>query len=875
MARLKLVEIGTKKATRSRGNPRTPKGDLEVVPSEEGLVDDGDPNAASEGQAEALEGRLNDDEPTPTPGSFEALFEKLPKTYPEMKPEDFELKMPPIYELLADNKCNHEYQQLMIDRLLKWGLKSRVINTRLKQVLEARSEAERAVLEARSEAERAVARAAEEEAQRIAAEDEEALRALDDRTPPVGFEWMEDLDRSPKTGALIGNLKNATMILEKDPAWMGVLARNKFAERYVFRKPPPFATEDEFTAGMQLRDSDNTRILTWIQQQERYKGFSLSLNSMYSVVYRVGGDHSYDPWLDYLRQLTWDGLARVDNFLGAYLGCDDDDYHREVSKEFWLSHVARGLRPGCKVDTMMILQGGQGMEKSLLIESLCPDPNWFLDDLGPIESKDSKQQLSGRSLVEISEMASLSRSDEEARKKFLTTKVDRYRPPYGRVTEDIARHCVFVGTANPNQILRDPTGNRRYHPVRVGHIDIEAVRRDRDQLLAEAVYRVNAGEHWWLTRGVDDELIREFETRQEASRMPQPREDKIEEYLDSVIDSYPGGKAWVQVDNIAAHLGFTPDKMHQGISNEIASALQHFGWVRVQRRLGPLQKDGTRKRLWIYVPPGSTLEPDETQRKVRVEEPGIHLDAPDSDDSIAFDLGRAPSQESGELSPVDQATKHDHCDADDPIPRGLVGALAVTTTETKTDAKDALSPLSPPSPGGDIKVRGSDPDSSLPAASTTMSEPYTSSFVQSASSLNILTSGDSGDSGDSKGNGGSSSVTSGVKATGDSGDGQESRATVPAYATMVALDKGIYRVSVRLITSEDYRIGNTHTHVISPTQRDRLALAKVYGFPPSLSEGLSACLDQHRQLRADVTRHGNGQVRFNSVRLATPDELDE
>ena len=206
---------------------------------------------------------------------------------------------------------------------------------------------------------------------------------------------------------------------------------------------------------------------------------------------------SYDPVKEYLNALAWDQKPRIDGWLVTYCNVPDTGYARKVAARFLISGAARGLDPGCKVDTVLILRGEQGFRKSTTFDILGGE--WFSDSPMELDNKDSRITAASRWIVELGELSSIRQSGLESHKAFLAARKDYVRPPYGAVNEEFLRHCVFAGTTNAAEFLIDDTGNRRFWVVTVrSRIDIEALRRDRDQLWAEAVVRYRAGERWWF-----------------------------------------------------------------------------------------------------------------------------------------------------------------------------------------------------------------------------------------------------------------------------------------------------------------------------------------------------------------------------------------
>jgi Virulence-associated protein E/Bifunctional DNA primase/polymerase, N-terminal len=246
---------------------------------------------------------------------------------------------------------------------------------------------------------------------------------------------------------------------------------------------------------------------------------------------------SRDRLVEHLRSLTWDNTPRMDNWLLAYCqaelmdesGRDISSYVRDVGSKWLLGAVARAFEPGEKMDCVLVLEGVQGAKKSMTFDILGGD--YYTASVIEMGSKDGMMLAGQKWICELAELASLVRSATEQQKAFLSARVDTYRPPYGRDLIDEPRRTVFCGTYNPEidgsaDYLTDMTGNRRWWPVRVGQVDDEALRRDRDQLWAEVVSRYYTGQHlpktdkrpfalrWWFTADEQIEINRQTEQRQ-------------------------------------------------------------------------------------------------------------------------------------------------------------------------------------------------------------------------------------------------------------------------------------------------------------------------------------------------------------------------
>jgi hypothetical protein len=214
---------------------------------------------------------------------------------------------------------------------------------------------------------------------------------------------------------------------------------------------------------------------------------------------------------DWLAGLKWDGTERIADFFPDICGTPNTLYARAVGRNFWLSLVARVLQPGCKVDTMVILEGAQGSRKSSLLKAIGGD--WYCVQHEAVTGKGFFEVLPGKMLVEIAEMDAFGKAEVTRVKQVVSTESDRYRESYGRYAKDHPRHSIFVGTTNKDDWNRDETGARRFWPIRCADIDVTAALAVRSQLFAEAVAGVRAGATWWEMPA--DETLAEQDARRE------------------------------------------------------------------------------------------------------------------------------------------------------------------------------------------------------------------------------------------------------------------------------------------------------------------------------------------------------------------------
>lgn len=318
---------------------------------------------------------------------------------------------------------------------------------------------------------------------------------------------------------------------------------------------------------------------------------------------------SYDPLTAYLACLKWDGQRRLDTMLIDYFGAANTPYARIVGRRFMIGSVARAMNPGCKLDTMLVLEGPQGGGKSTSIRYLYGD-RFFVDNLPDFHSKDSFQQLQGAWCVEVAELSALSKADVKDVKQFLSRLVDKFRAPYARSPISVPRRTVFVGTVNPEDggYLRDPTGNRRFWPVECGAIYVASILKDRDQLWAEAMVAYAAGERWHL----EEDEVPAAQAEQDKRREVHPWTPIIELWL--AINP----REMVTISQVLTDaVKLAPDKQEPRHSRQVGACMRALGWKDDRQRPTPGAKPAVVFRL-----------PDSTVRTVTTAVP--------DDDSLPY-----------------------------------------------------------------------------------------------------------------------------------------------------------------------------------------------------------------------------------------------
>ncbi|TPM21642.1 VapE domain-containing protein [Mesorhizobium sp. B2-3-5] len=306
-------------------------------------------------------------------------------------------------------------------------------------------------------------------------------------------------------------------------------------------------------------------------------------DTVHDAVAIIANKHKHHQVRDYFNGLQWDGVQRLPQLASRYFGTPDTPYAGIVLNKFMVGAVARIMHPGCKMGNVVILEGKQGIGKSRAIAAIA-GLDWFTDELPDLHTKDAAIQLAGKWIVEVSELSALKRSDVETIKKFMDRSTDRYRAPYERAAGDHLRQCVFVATTNDEHYLKDQTGNRRFWPLSCGTIDVEAIKRDRDQLWAEALSRYHNGEKWWL-EGDEADLA---EIEQEERREVDPWEERIAAHV-TTLNGLPTTFA-----QICFVLSIPFDRLNGSVNKRIAQCLVRAGYVRKQVRNGE-------HRTWQYV----------------------------------------------------------------------------------------------------------------------------------------------------------------------------------------------------------------------------------------------------------------------------------
>ncbi len=337
-------------------------------------------------------------------------------------------------------------------------------------------------------------------------------------------DWLKQLEYEKRSTVVKNTLRNLLLILNNDEKLKGIVF-NQLSDGMEIKGEVPWEHPSRF-----WRDADDAQLISYVDLT--YGTFSARNYDI--AVTKVADDRSYHPIREFLSSLPeWDRVPRVDTILVDFLGASDNAYVRAVTRKTLCGAIARVMDPGCKFDTMLVLNGPQGTGKSTLISKLCGE--WFNDSLLLNDTKDktAAEKLQGYWILEIGELAGLKKTEIETLRGFLSRQNDIYRASFGRRATPHPRQCVFIGTTNAeNGYLRDTAGNRRFWPVKTpgdaARASWEMTEEEIRQIWAEALVRYKEGEPLHL----DNELAGMALKEQQIAMEVDEREGMVRDYLE-------------------------------------------------------------------------------------------------------------------------------------------------------------------------------------------------------------------------------------------------------------------------------------------------------------------------------------------------------
>jgi predicted P-loop ATPase len=410
-----------------------------------------------------------------------------------------------------------------------------------------------------------------------------------------GVDWA-----TTANGVPLKNFQNLINYLKaENTGIMGIFGFNEFTQSVEFASTAPWH-RGRMPHSCALTDSDLKHLKAHLAVRHT---FERSVGEIEEAVTVVAWGKSFHPVREYLDGLVWDGVPRLDFWLRDHLGVEDSVYTRAVARKTLCAAVARVYFPGCKADSVLILEGEQDIGKSTVIEIL--GGQWAADFAIDPHDKDTVQKMQGKWIIELAEMVTAGRSEEDALKAFLTRKSDRVRLPYGRLPIEYPRQSIFISTKNPGPdgtYLKDDTGNRRWWPVMChpagGIVDFKAFKAVRNQLWAEAVMRMKAKPSERL-----DLDTRELKDAAKAVSALRHAEHPWTERIGSWLDGLRPQKSFVTAREVFVDALQGIDKqLDRRATQSIASALKALGWRPVNKKAA-----GARDVRGFHLPGGAIV----------------------------------------------------------------------------------------------------------------------------------------------------------------------------------------------------------------------------------------------------------------------------
>ena len=421
-------------------------------------------------------------------------------------------------------------------------------------------------------------------------------------------DWRKKLKVTEK-GAVAQTIENVVTVMSHDPKLVGRVGFNEMEHNICLLGSLPWREKSDHSH--QWTDADDAALRYYLERTYGLTG----KDRIFDAVNIVATKNSFHPVRDFLDGCTWDGVPRIETLLVDYLGADDTPYTRAVTRKALVAAVARIYRPGCKFDYMLTIRGPQGLGKSSLIAKLGGE--WFSDSFTSVQGKEAYEQVLGVWLMEVGELAGMRKAEAETIKLFITKQRDRFRPAYGRRLQEYPRQCIFIGTTNETQFLRDTTGNRRFWVVDTPNDPPrdfwEELTPENIRLIwGEAVELFKKGEKLFLPKDLEAVAREVQETYEEEN----PRAGIIADYLDRLLpedwadmDIY-ARRAWLESDAQgtvqrthvctmelwAEALGGNPDKIDRYASKEIRDIMANMsGWKHMGSSLRTIKPYGRQR----------------------------------------------------------------------------------------------------------------------------------------------------------------------------------------------------------------------------------------------------------------------------------------
>ena len=392
--------------------------------------------------------------------------------------------------------------------------------------------------------------------------------------------WKGTLQKNGKGGPK-KNVTNLLIHIQNMRGLGGAIRWNELAQRAEWNGQP-------------IEDSDLIEMRLMMEAQD----FEPPVNDLLQTVVKHAKTNSFHPVREYLKGLRWDGVKRLDFWLHQCLGAPQTPFNKLVGRKTLIAAVARAMRPGCKVDTVLVLEGPQGIKKSTAIAALFNE-EWTAESVNLFDQHNKMvMSMMGAWVVELAEFVAIAKRDQNTVKGILSMRNDRVVLPYAKIASDHPRQCVFFGTINPGDMgyLTDKTGNRRYWPVEVAKADIGLIEDRRDQLWAEAFRAYLDGERWWLEEeeyALAGDIVSDREEYDVWEEILANRIGHKSAELNRPVDA-------LSVADALQLLGLPNERMGRAEQLRAANVLRRLGFVADNKPSKVTDDDGKRRSVKLF-----------------------------------------------------------------------------------------------------------------------------------------------------------------------------------------------------------------------------------------------------------------------------------
>jgi Virulence-associated protein E len=388
------------------------------------------------------------------------------------------------------------------------------------------------------------------------------------REPPVERPpWYAELRRDDR-GHVFSDLRNVLIALRAAPELAEAFRFDELAQRPVLARavPPAPGGALALPPPRPVDEEDVGRTQEWLQHSGLPRVGRETVDQAIDLRAR---ERRFHPLREWLERLEWDGQPRLSGWLHSYLGTPDDEYHRQIGGMFLIAMVARIFEPGCQSDYMLVLEGPQGEEKSRLCRALAGE--YFGDHMPPIDDDPVRlsMYLRGKWLVEIAELSAFSKADAAALKSFISRRIEEYTPKYARTQVIEPRQCLFIGTTNDDDYVKDDSGGRRYWPVKVVAVDLAGFIEVREQLFAEAMAAYQEGKPCWPDKQFEAQFI-----------APKQEERQFEDAWAEKINDIIASLRHITIAQVGSLMGIEATRFGPAEQRRVAAILRKAKWKR-------------------------------------------------------------------------------------------------------------------------------------------------------------------------------------------------------------------------------------------------------------------------------------------------------